>query len=103
MACNPNSIVEGTTPIIEMKFRDVDDVLENPNTITAVHLKPDATETSYVQSDPEIIEESTGIWRLTLPAVAVGTHLVTVVGTGSTTSTVSKVRFKVKSDGVATV
>lgn len=96
----PRSIVEGTTPVIDLTFRDPDDELENPSTITAIHRKPDNTEDTYTQASPEITLQSLGKWRLILPPADRGAHTVHVVGVGATTTVTKTIRFTVKADGV---
>lgn len=97
---SPRSIVEGTTPVIDLTFRDPDDVLEDPSTITAIHRDPDGVETTYTQADPEITQQSTGKWRLILPPADRGAHTVHVVGVGATTTVTKTIRFTVRADGV---
>jgi hypothetical protein len=96
------SIVEGTTPVIDLTFRDPDDELENPSTITAIHRDPDGVEVSYTQADPEISLLSLGKWRLILPPAARGAHTVHVVGVGASTTVTKTIRFTVRADGVET-
>jgi hypothetical protein len=103
MACAPGTIIEGSTPVLELTFRDPNRVLEDPVSILAVHRPPSGTEASYADSDPELVQQSTGIWWLTLPAVTKGRHTVHVTGTGSSTVASSTYRFPVKADGVTTV
>lgn len=103
MACSPGTLIEGSTPIIEFTFRDADDALEDPTSITAIHKKPDGSEVTYLDSGAEIAQESLGVWRLTLPAVAKGNHVVHVIGVGTTATSSNTTRFKVRADGVATV
>lgn len=103
MSCAPGTVTEGSTPVIELTFRDPSGGLEDPVSILAVHRPPSGTEVSYVDTDPELVEQSVGIWWLTLPAVAKGRHTVHVTGTGSSTVASSTYRFKARADGVTTV
>lgn len=83
-SCSTNTIYAGTRPVVEMTFRDSDDVLGDPTTITVRVLNPDGTVDEYQTPHATITQTATGIWEFQFPsALPAGKHWVNVVGEGA--------------------
>jgi len=100
MSCNPSELIEGTTPVFTLTFRDVDDDLADPTSVTVVHRAPDGTETTYTEVSAEITNPSVGVWRVTLPAAVKGRHVLNATGVSGSWTVSSSYRFRVKADGI---
>lgn len=66
-----------------MTFRNSEDALANPTTITVRVLAPGGTITAYVSPHATISNPSTGVWEFQFPsALPAGKYWVNVVGSG---------------------
>lgn len=83
-SCSANTIYAGSRPVVEMTFRDSDDALADPTTITIRVLAPDGTVTEYATPHITINNISTGVWEFHFPdALVAGKYWVNVVGSGN--------------------
>lgn len=85
----------GDQPVVTGTFRDVDDALTTPPTITITVREPDGTETDYDQTDAT--NPSVGVWAFEMPGPLDSCGIWTVKFFGTTgLIAAQEVSFKVR-------
>ena len=78
----------GDLPRLTFEFRDVDDALADPSSVTATVRDPSGNLTNYVVASGQIVKDSTGVYHLDVDADEAGDWYYRGVGTGAISATV---------------
>ncbi len=84
----------GTPVRIVATYRNLDDVLADPTTVSMVVRKPDGTETSY--DETSMLNPSVGVWTLVVPTDQAGQWIVNCSGVGNDVDVNDEATFVVR-------
>lgn len=93
--CVTGTLIVGTRPTLELEFRDEDDALADPTSITVRVLPPSGTVVEYATPHATITQTSTGLWEFQFPLALTeaGEYWVYVVGSGGGTDVAAQASF----------
>lgn len=103
MSCSPGQELIGDVPIVTATFRDDENALANPATVTVKVRQPNGTTLTYTSPDASITNPSTGVWKFTLPFAynQAGEWAFYVVGAGGDAQAASQLKKKVRAPEMA--
>lgn len=103
MSCSLDPPIIGDTPIIRATFRDDDNALADPATVTVKVRQPNGSTLTYTSPDASITNPSTGVWKFTLPFAynQAGEWTFYVVGAGGDAQAASQLKKKVRAPEMA--
>jgi len=73
----------GDTIRVKATFKDADDALSDPSTVTVTVYEPDGTETDYTLTGGGVQKESTGVYYADITPTQAGIHWYRFSSTGN--------------------
>ena len=74
----------GDTRRLQATFKDINQALTDPTTVTFKMVEPDGAVTTYVfGTDSELVKDSTGVFHVDWPITKQGRHSWSMAGTGT--------------------